>query len=68
MVVSAKFGNAISVIAYHQTSYLKRLCHSFVFAVVIASDGNESLTCIGGGRGGAIELQPHLISECSIGF
>ena len=26
------------------------------------------LLCIGGGKGGAMGLQPHLISECSIGF
>ena len=26
------------------------------------------LQCIGGGKGGAMGLQPHLISECSIGF
>ena len=28
----------------------------------------EAIVAIDGGKGGAMGLQPHLISECSIGF
>ena len=47
-----------------QPAVLSVLVHAVILLVFVPG----LVQAIGGGKGGAMELQPNLISECSIGF